>query len=124
MCLFHDLFCTLSSNLILSIDNTTLEAWLIPLILLLVCSKIFGQSLYILTSLVPNLTERYIKQQDTIMILFYQVTEIHILLLQMCICICHHLIIAHCCWQCILRTSFVDKTLMSYLHSLIALHLS
>ena len=58
------------------------------------------------------------------MILTHQVTQLWILLLQMCIGICFYLCIGHLCWQAVLRTCLSDKRLVRDLHTLVALHLS
>ena len=57
------------------------------------------------------------------MIFAYQVAQVGIFLLQVCISVCFYFLIAHLCWQVVFSTCLLDKALFCFLIAHIAFHL-
>ena len=107
---------------VLAIYYYSLESRLIPHILALVLCEERFQTGCIFGSLIPNLLQRYVEQQYTVVILLHQSCQFGILGFKVLIGISHHLGIAHLSRQVVLGTGLGDKAVLHLIRALVALH--
>ena len=88
------------------------------------CLEIVLQTRRVLGCFVPYLTQRNLKQQDTVVVLLYQVFELRIFLLQMGVGVGFHLCIRHLFRQIVLGTGLTDETLVRLFRTLVTHHVA
>ena len=116
--------CRFGYDLGLCLNQITFIVLLLPSVFSLVSFEICLQTGSVFSGLVPHFLERNLKEQDTVVVLLHEVTELRIFLLEVLVHVRLHIGVTHLCRQVILGTCLADKTLVCLFGALVALYLT
>ena len=119
-----DSLCGFCAVFVLSLDEITFPARSVPCVSFLVRFEIRLQSGCIFGSLVPYFAQRYLEEQDTVVVLLYEVLQFRIFRLQMFVGIGFYLSVGHLRRQVILDAGFADEALVGLFGTLVSQYLS
>ena len=124
LCALDDGLCCFGAGFVFRLNEVSFPTRSIPGVFFLVCFEVCLEAGSIFSGFVPYLAERNLKEQDSVVVLLYQMAQLRIFLLQMCVGISLHLFVAHLSRQVVLSAGFAGKTLICLQRTLVAHHLA
>ena len=119
-----DTLCSFGTAGIFGLDEPAFVVRFVPSVGFLVRFEISLETGSVFGCLVPNLLERYLEEQDTVVVLLNEAFEFRIFVLQVLVRIRFHIGITHVCRQVVLGTGLADEALVGFFGALVAFDLT